>query len=103
MAADRTAIHGWASAPGPSQPKRVRPVCEYLDQVYVDTVGDGRVLLPPARPGPLAVGHRPPARRRVTGHAAPGPLPCTDAEREQILAGNAQRLLHLDAVVAESA
>ena len=27
-------------------------------------------------------------------------LPCTQAEREQILAGNAQRLLRLDAAVA---
>jgi len=98
---ERLAIHGQASAPFPGQPDLARPMGEYLDRLYVDTVGYG--------PAPLEYCYAQLGAGRLlfgTDHpfAAPGlpgqlidGLPCTAAEREQILAGNAQRLLALGA------
>jgi hypothetical protein len=87
---------------GQSDP--ARQAGEYLDRFYVDTVGYGAAPLEfcYAQLG---------ADRMLFGtdrpYAAPGlpqdlvdRLPCTQAEREQILAGNAQRLLRLGAAVA---
>jgi len=96
---ERLGIHGQASPPFPDQPRLDRPVGEYLDQLYVDTVGYG--------PAPLEYCYTQLGAGRLlfgTDHpfATPGlpgrlidRLPCTPAEREQILAGNAQRLLRL--------
>jgi predicted TIM-barrel fold metal-dependent hydrolase len=104
---DRLAIHGQASAPFPHQPQLARPMGEYLDQLYVDTVSYG---LAPLEYCYTQLG----ADRMLFGtdhpYAAPGVpqdlvdrLPCTQDERGQILAGNAQRLLRLDATVAARA
>ena len=104
---ERLAIHGQASAPFPGQPDLARPMGEYLDRLYVDTVGYG--------PAPLEYCYAQLGAGRLlfgTDHpfAAPGlpgqlidGLPCTAAEREQILAGNAQRLLRLGSTVTETA
>jgi predicted TIM-barrel fold metal-dependent hydrolase len=86
------------------QPQLTRPMGEYLDRLYVDTVGYGAAPLGYcyARLG---------AGRMLFGtdhpYAAPSVpqdlverLSCTQAERERILAGNAQRLLRLDAALA---
>ena len=101
---DRLSVHGQASAPFPGQPDLARPMGEYLGQLYVDTVGYG--------PAPLEYCHAQVGAGRLlfgTDHpvAAPGlpgqfidRLPCTPAEREQILSGNAQRLLRLGALIA---
>ena len=104
---ERLAIHGQASAPFPGQPGLARPMGEYLDRLYVDTVGYG--------PAPLEYCYAQFGAGRLlfgTDHpfAAPGlpgqlidGLPCTPDEREQILAGNAQRLLRLGSTVTETA
>jgi len=101
---ERLAIHGQASAPFPGQPGLARPMSEYLDQLFIDTVGYG--------PAPLEYCYAQFGASRLlfgTDHpfAIPGlpgqlldRLPCTQAEREQILAGNAQRLLRLDTATA---
>ena len=89
------------------QPRPARPGGEYLDRLYVDTVGYG--------PAPLEYCYAQFGAGRLlfgTDHpfAAPGlpgqlidGLPCTPDEREQILAGNAQRLLRLGSTVTETA
>lgn len=101
---ERIEIHGHAIVPLPGQPHPARPAGQYLDRLYVDTVGYG--------PAPLEYCYTQLGADRLlfgTDHpfATPGlpeylvdRLPCTQAEREQILAGNAQRLLRLDAAVA---
>ena len=101
---ERLAIHGQASAPFPGQPGLARPMGEYLDQLFVDTVGYG--------PAPLEYCYAQLGASRLlfgTDHpfAIPGLpgrlldlLPCTQAEREQIFGGNAQRLLRLDTATA---
>jgi predicted TIM-barrel fold metal-dependent hydrolase len=104
---ERLDIHGQASAPFPGQQELARPMGEYLDRLYVDTVGYGLAPLEfcyaQFGAGRLLFG---------TDHpfAAPGlpgqlidRLQCTKAEREQILAGNAQRLLRLGTQVADQA
>jgi len=100
---DRLAIHGQASAPFPDQPQLARPVGEYLDQLYVDTVAYGLAPLEYCYTQ-LGAGRMP----FGTDHpyAVPGlpqdlidRLPCTEGERQQILAGNAQHLLRLHAAV----
>jgi predicted TIM-barrel fold metal-dependent hydrolase len=80
---------------------------EYLDRLYIDTVSYG--------PAPLAYCYAQLGAGRLlfgTDHpfAAPGlpgqlidRLPCTPAEHEQILAGNAQRLLRLGTTVTKPA
>lgn len=90
-------------APLPGQRHPARPAGEYLDRLYVDAVGYG--------PAPLEYCYTQLGAGRLlfgTDHpyAAPGVpqdlvdrLPCTQAEREQILAGNAQRLLRLGTTV----
>jgi predicted TIM-barrel fold metal-dependent hydrolase len=104
---ERLAIHGQASAPFPDQPLLARPVGEYLDRLYVDTVAYGLA--------PLEYCYTQLGASRLlfgTDHpyadpAVPGKLvdrlPCTPAEREQILAGNARRLLRLYAAIARAA
>ena len=98
---DRLATHSQLSAPFPSQQALARPLAEYLDLLHVDTVayglaplqlcydqlGAGRLLFgtdhpfaDPGRPGLLI-----------------DDLLCTEAERSSILAGNALRLLRLNA------
>ncbi len=100
---DRLAIHGQAMA-SVGQPQLARPVGEYLDQLYVDTVGYG--------PAPLEYCYTQLGAGRLlfgTDHPYAAPsipgqlidrLPCTQAERAQILGGNAQRLLRLRTPVA---
>jgi predicted TIM-barrel fold metal-dependent hydrolase len=100
---ERLGVHT-LTMPSPGQRALPRPVGDYLDRLYVDTVSYG--------PAPLEYCYTQlgPARLLFgTDHpyAAPGlpgqlvdRLPCTQAEREQILAGNAQRLLRLDVAVA---
>ena len=94
---ERIDLHGRAIPPLPGQPHMARPVGEYLDRLYVDTVGYG--------PAPLAYCYAQLGAGRLlfgTDHpfavpSLPGQfldgLPCSQAERQQILAGNAQRLL----------
>jgi predicted TIM-barrel fold metal-dependent hydrolase len=91
----------------PGQPQLARPAGGYLDRLYVDTVGYGAAPLEYcyARLG---------AGRMLFGtdhpYATPSlpqdlveRLPCTQAEREQILAGNARRLLRLGVAAADRA
>src|SRR5499427_4978796 len=94
---ERLGIYGQASPLFPTPPRLDRPVGDYLDQLYVDTVGYG--------PGPLEYCYAQLGAGRLlfgTDHpygapSVPGQLvdrlPCTPAERRQILAGNEQRLL----------
>ena len=96
---ERLGVYGQASPPFPSQPDMARPVSEYLDQLYVDAVSYGSA--------PLEYGYTQLGADRLlfgSDHPFAAPslpgqlidrLPCTPAEREQILAGNAQRLLRL--------
>ena len=101
---ERIGIHGHTISPLPGQPGPARSAGEYLDRLYVDTVSYG---LAPLEYCYTQLG----ADRMLFGtdhpYAAPGltqdvvdRLPCPQAEREQILAGNAQRLLRLGAAVA---
>ena len=104
---ERLDIYGQASPLSGSPARLARPVGDYLDQLYVDTVGYGA--------GPLEYCYTQVGAGRLlfgTDHpyGAPGlpgqlvdHLPCTVAERQQILAGNAQRLLRLDVAAAETA
>jgi predicted TIM-barrel fold metal-dependent hydrolase len=104
---ERIGLWGNAISPLPGQPQSARPVGEYLDRLYVDTVGYG--------PAPLAYCHAQLGADRMlfgTDHPYATPslprdlieqLPCTQAEHEQILAGNAQHLLRLRAVPARRA
>ena len=101
---ERLAVHGQASAPLPDRPGLARSMGEYLDQLFVDTVGYG--------PAPLEYCCTQIGAGRLlfgTDHpfALPGlpgqlldRLPCTQAQREQIFGGNAQRLLRLDTTTA---
>lgn len=97
---ERISLWDHAISPLPGQPQPAHPAGEYLDRLYVDTVGYG---LPPLEYCHAQLG----AGRLLFGsdhpYGAPGVpgqlidrLPCTPAEREQILAGNALRLLRLD-------
>ena len=104
---ERLGIYGQAGPLFPTPSRLARPVGDYLDQLYVDTVGYG--------PGPLEYCCAQLGAGRLlfgTDHpygapSVPGQLvdrlPCTPAERQQILAGNAQRLLRLGMTVAEPA
>ena len=100
---ERIGLWGDAIPSLPGQPRPTRPAGECLDRLYVDTVGYGAAPLDYCY---TQLG----ADRMLFGtdhpYAAPGVpqdlvdhLPCTQAEREQILAGNAQRLLRLNAAV----
>ena len=101
---DRIGLWDRNIPPLPGQPQPARPVGEYLDRLYIDTVGYGAA--------PLEYCYSQFGAERMlfgTDHpyAAPGlaqdlvdRLPCTQAEHEQILAGNALRLLRLNAAVA---
>ena len=104
---ERIGLWDHAIPPVPGQPQSARPVGEYLDRLYVDTVGYGLA--------PLEYCHSQLGAERLlfgSDHpygapSVPGQLvdrlPCTPAEREQILGGNAIRLLRLDTAVAEHA
>ena len=104
---ERIGLWSHALPPLSGQPQPARPAGEYLDRLYVDTVGYG---LAPLTYCYTQLG----ADRMLFGtdhpYAVPSlprdlvdQLPCTQAERGQILAGNAQRLLRLNATVAERA
>jgi predicted TIM-barrel fold metal-dependent hydrolase len=101
---ERIGLWSHTLPPLSDQPQLARSTGEYLDRLYVDTVGYGAAPLEYCY---TQLG----ASRMLFGtdhpYAAPGVpqdlvdrLPCIDAEREQILAGNAQRLLRLNAAVA---
>jgi predicted TIM-barrel fold metal-dependent hydrolase len=103
---DRLGVHGQAMVFA-GQPDQARPVGEYLARLYVDTVGYG--------PAPLELCYAQLGAGRMlfgTDHPYAAPkvpgelidhLPCTRSEREQILAGNARRLLRLGAPLARPA
>ena len=104
---ERIGLWDHAIPPVPGQPQLAQPVGQYLDRLYVDTVGYGLAPLEYCR---AQLG----AERLLFGsdhpYGAPNVpgqlvdrLPCTPAEREQILGGNAIRLLRLDTAVAEHA
>jgi predicted TIM-barrel fold metal-dependent hydrolase len=83
------------------------PAGEYLDRLYVDTVGSGFAPLEycyaQLGAGRLLFGSdHPYAVPGVPGQLVDR-LPCTPAERQQILAGNALLLLRLDTATAEHA
>ena len=104
---ERIDVYHQAIPPPPGQPALARPVGEYLDQLYVDTVGYGLAPLEYCYArlgaGRLLFGtDHPYGMPSVPGHLVDR-LPCTPAEREQILAGNARRLLRLDTAVTEPA
>jgi aminocarboxymuconate-semialdehyde decarboxylase len=101
---ERIGVHAHTISPLPGRSDQARPIGEYLDRLYVDTVSYG---LAPLEYCYTQLG----ADRMLFGtdhpYAAPGlaqdlvdRLSCPQAEREQILAGNAQRLLRLGAAVA---
>ena len=91
---ERIGVHGHTIGSRPA-----RPMGECLDRLYVDTVGYGQA--------PLEYCYTQLGADRMllgTDHPYATPslpqdlverLPCTEAEREQILAGNAGRLLRL--------
>jgi predicted TIM-barrel fold metal-dependent hydrolase len=99
---ERIGLWDHAIPPLPGQPQPARPAGQYLDRLYVDTVGYG---LAPLEYCYAQLG----AERMLFGTdhpygapALPGQLvdqlPCTFDERQQILADNAQQLLRLSAV-----
>jgi aminocarboxymuconate-semialdehyde decarboxylase len=97
---ERLSIHGQTMPPLVKPRPLTRPLGVYLEQLYVDTVAYG--------PAPLQYCYDQLGADRLlfgTDHpfASPGVpnelidrLPCTDVERDRIMAGNAQRLLRLD-------
>ena len=101
---DRMCIHGQNSPPFPDQRRLARPMGEYVKQLYFDTVGYGRAPLEYCY-GELGADRllfgtdHPFAAPTVPGQLV-ADLACTPAERQQILAENAQHLLRLDAAVA---
>jgi len=101
---ERIGLWGYTIPPLRGQPPPARPGGQYLDRLYVDTVGYGAA--------PLEYCYAQLGADRMlfgTDHPYATPslpqdlverVPCTHAEREQILAGNAQRLLRLEAAAA---
>jgi predicted TIM-barrel fold metal-dependent hydrolase len=93
--------HAIPSLPG--QPQPARPAGGYLDRLYVDTVGYGRAPLEycyaQLGAGRMLFGTDHPYATPSLPQDLVERLPCTQAERGQILAGNARRLLRLGAVV----
>jgi predicted TIM-barrel fold metal-dependent hydrolase len=104
---ERIGVYSQAMPPFPGQPDQARPTGEYLDRLYVDTVSYG--------PASLAFCYAQLGADRLlfgTDHpygaaGLPGQLldrlPCIEAEREQILSGNAQRLLRLGTTAPDAA
>jgi predicted TIM-barrel fold metal-dependent hydrolase len=101
---ERIGLWSHAIPPLPGQPQPTRPAGQYLDRLYIDTVGYG---LAPLEYCYAQLG----ADRMLFGtdhpYATPSlpqdlieRMPLTQAEREQILVGNAQRLLRLQAAPA---
>ena len=104
---ERIGLWGHTAPSLPGRPQPARQTGEYLDRLYVDTVGYGAAPLEYCY---VQLG----ADRMLFGtdhpYAAPSlpqdlieRLPCTPAEREQILVRNAQRLLRLGAAVVSPA
>jgi predicted TIM-barrel fold metal-dependent hydrolase len=93
--------------PLPGQPQLARPVGEYLDRLYIDTVGYAAApleyCLAQVGAGRLLFGTDHPYAQPGVAQDLVDRLSCTHDEREQILAGNAQRLLRLNAAVARRA
>jgi predicted TIM-barrel fold metal-dependent hydrolase len=102
---ERISLWGHTMPPLPSEPKLARPLGEYLDRLYVDTVGYGAAPLEycytELGAGRLLFGTDHPYGAPSVPPNLVDRLPCTQVEREQILAGNAQRLLRLDPVRTE--
>ena len=94
--------HAIPSLPG--QPPPARPTGGYLDRLFVDTVGYGLAPLEYCFAGlgadRMLFGSDHPYARPSLPQDLVEHLPCTQAEREQILSGNARRLLRLGAAVA---
>jgi len=94
--------HAIPSLPG--QPQPARPAGGYLDRLYVDTVGYGVAPLDYCYAqfgaGRMLFGTDHPYATPSLPQDLIERMPLTQAEREQILAGNAQRLLRLQAVPA---
>jgi aminocarboxymuconate-semialdehyde decarboxylase len=101
---ERISIHGQTMPPLANPRRLTRPLGEYLEQLYVDIVAYG--------PAPLEYCYHQLGADRLlfgTDHPFAAPsvpnelidrLPCTEIEREQITAGNAQRLLRLGEMAA---
>jgi predicted TIM-barrel fold metal-dependent hydrolase len=104
---ERIGLWGHTIPPLHGRPQQDRPGGEYLDRLYVDTVGYG------AAPLEYCYAQLGAARMLFgTDHPYATPslpqdlvdrLSCTQAEREQIVAGNARRLLRLGAAVVSPA
>jgi len=104
---ERIGLWDHALPPLPGQPPLAQPAGEYLDRLYVDTVGYGLAPLEycyaQLGAGRLLFGSDHPYGAPSVPGQLVDRLPCTSAERHQILAGNARRLLRLDTAVAEHA
>ena len=94
--------HAIPSLPG--QPQQARPAGVHLDLLYTDTVGYGAAPLEycyaQLGAGRMLFGTDHPYATPSLPQDLVERLPCTQAEREQILAGNARRLLRLGAALA---
>jgi len=104
---ERIGLWGHAIPPLRGRPQPARPGGKYLDRLYVDTVGYGAAPLEycyaqlgAAR---MLFGTDHPYATPSLPHDLVDRLSCTQAEREQILAGNARRLLRLSAAVVSPA
>jgi aminocarboxymuconate-semialdehyde decarboxylase len=95
---ERIGLWDRAIAPLPGQPQLAQPAGEYLDRLYVDTVGYGLAPLEycyvQLGAGRLLFGSDHPYGAPSVPGQLVDRLPCTPAERERILA-NALRLLRL--------
>jgi predicted TIM-barrel fold metal-dependent hydrolase len=104
---ERIGLWGHNSPPLPGQPQLARPVGEYLDRLYIDTVGYGAAPLEYCctqfGAGRLLFGTDHPYAQPSVPRDLVDRLSCSQDEREQILAGNAQRLLRLNAAVTARA
>jgi predicted TIM-barrel fold metal-dependent hydrolase len=104
---ERIGLWGHNIPPLPGQPRLARPVGEYLDRLYIDTVGYGAAPLEYCctqfGAGRLLFGTDHPYAQPSVPQDLVDRLSCTQDEREQILAGNAQRLLRLNAAVTARA
>src|SRR6516165_4759207 len=98
---ERIGLWDQAIPPVPGRPRSARPAGEYLDLLYVDTVGYGLAPLEycyaQLGAGRLLFGTDHPYGAPSLPGQLVDRLSCTQAEREQILGGNAQRLLLLSA------
>jgi predicted TIM-barrel fold metal-dependent hydrolase len=104
---ERISLWGDAIPSVPGQPQPTRPVGECLDLLCVDTVGYGAAPLEycytQLGAGQMLFGTDHPYATPTLPGELVDRLPCTQAERDQILAANAQRLLRLPTLVAGAA